>query len=79
MTRSLQPYKLTCETHYMDVRTDIRVDGTSRMSLTHFATGAGHALGETYRELVPHERIRYTDTFDDPKLPGKMETTVILR
>ncbi len=63
----------------MDVRTDIRVDGTSRMSLTHFATGAGHALGETYRELVPHERIRYTDTFDDPKLPGKMETTVILR
>lgn len=44
-----------------------------------FTTGAGHAFGGTYRELLPHERIRYTDTFDDPNLPGEMETTVILR
>ncbi len=58
---------------------DAQEGGTFRMSFTRFATGTGHAFGGTYRQLAPHERIRYTDTFDDPNLLGEMETTVILR
>ena len=58
---------------------DARVGGTFRMSFTNFSSGKGHSFGGDYRELVPHERIRYTDTFDDPNLPGEMETTVVLR
>jgi uncharacterized protein YndB with AHSA1/START domain len=55
-----------------------RVGGTYKMSFTNFTTGNSHAFGGTYTELVPHERIRYTDKFDDPNLPGEMHVTVDL-
>jgi uncharacterized protein YndB with AHSA1/START domain len=58
---------------------DAKVGGTFKMSFTNFTTGKGHSFGGEYRELVPHERIRYSDKFDDPNLPGEMETTVSLR
>jgi uncharacterized protein YndB with AHSA1/START domain len=58
---------------------DAKVGGTYRMSFTSFTTGNGHSFGGEYRELVPSEKIRYTDSFDDPNLPGEMETTVTLR
>ena len=58
---------------------DIRVGGTYRMSFTNFRTGATHFFGGTYTELTPNERIRYTDSFDDPNLPGEMHVTVTLR
>ena len=56
-----------------------RVGGRYRMSFTNFTTGASHAFGGEYLELVPGERLRYTDAFEDPKLPGRMETMVSLR
>jgi uncharacterized protein YndB with AHSA1/START domain len=71
----LSPYGFTCKVHQMDAR----VGGRFRMSFTNFTTGHGHSFGGEYRELVPHERIRYSDTFDDPNLPGEMETAVSLR
>jgi uncharacterized protein YndB with AHSA1/START domain len=55
------------------------VGGTFRMSFTNFTTGHGHAFGGEYRDLVPNERIQYSDKFDDPNLPGEMVTTVTLR
>jgi uncharacterized protein YndB with AHSA1/START domain len=58
---------------------DARVGGTFKMSFSNFSTGQGHSFGGAYRELVPQERIRYSDKFDDPKMPGEMETTVVLR
>lgn len=58
---------------------DARVGGTFQMSFTNFSTGHGNSFGGEYRELVQNERIRYSDKFDDPKLPGEMETTVSLR
>ena len=75
MAKWLPPYGFTCTVHHMDAS----VGGTYRMSFTNFATGQGHAFGGTYRELVPSERIRYTDSFDDPNLPGEMQTTITLR
>lgn len=57
---------------------DARVGGSYRMVFTSFATGESHAFGGEYVELVPHERLRYTDRFDDPKLPGEMQITVSL-
>lgn len=74
MAKWLPPYGFTCKVHHMDAR----VGGTFRMSFTNFATGNGHAFGGEYLELVPHERIRYTDRFDDPQLPGLMEVCVEL-
>ncbi|HQR10272.1 MAG TPA: SRPBCC family protein [Casimicrobiaceae bacterium] len=71
----LPPYGFTCKVHQMDAR----VGGTYKMSFTNFRTGNGHSFGGEYRELVPHERIRYTDKFDDPNLPGEMQTTVTFR
>ena len=71
----LPPYGFTCKVHHMDAQ----VGGTFKMSFTNFTTGNGHAFGGTYRELVPHERIRYSDVFDDPNMPGEMDTTVILK
>jgi uncharacterized protein YndB with AHSA1/START domain len=71
----LPPYGFTCKVHQMEAR----VGGTFKMSFTNFTTGHGHSFGGEYRELVPHERIRYSDIFDDPNLPGEMETTVSLR
>ena len=58
---------------------DARVGGTYKMSFTNFTTGKSHSFGGTYLELVPHQRIRYTDRFDDPNLPGEMQVTVTLR
>ncbi|WKB56204.1 SRPBCC family protein [Eleftheria terrae] len=75
MAKWLPPYGFTCKVHHMDVR----IGGTFKMSFSNFSTGRGHSFGGEYRELVPHERIRYSDTFDDPNLPGEMETTVVLR
>ena len=75
MAKWLPPYGFTCKVHQMDAR----VGGTFKMSFSNFSTGHGHSFGGEYRELVPHERIRYSDVFDDPNLPGEMETTVVLR
>jgi uncharacterized protein YndB with AHSA1/START domain len=57
---------------------DPTVGGTYKMAFTNFTTGHGHSFGGEYRELVPLEKIRYTDRFDDPNLPGEMQTTVTL-
>ena len=74
MAKWLPPYGFTCKVHHMDAK----VGGTYKMSFTNFSTGNGHSFGGEYRELVPNERIRYTDRFDDPNLPGEMRTTVTL-
>ena len=74
MAKWLPPYGYTCKVHHMDAR----VGGTYRMSFTNFATGHGHSFGGEYRELVPFQTIRYTARFDDPNLPGEMQTTVAL-
>jgi uncharacterized protein YndB with AHSA1/START domain len=71
----LPPYGFTCKVHHMEAK----VGGTYKMSFTNFTTGNGHAFGGRYVELVPNERIRYTDRFDDPNLPGEMQTTVVLK
>ena len=71
----LPPHGFTCTVHHMHVR----VGGTFRMSFHNFSTGHGHSFGGEYLELVPHEHIRYTDTFDDPNLPGVLEVDVVLR
>ena len=74
MAKWLPPYGFTCKVHQMDAR----VGGTFRMSFTNFTTGNGHAFGGEYLELVPSQKISYTDKFDDPNLPGAMKTTVTL-
>lgn len=68
------PNGFTAKVHAMDAR----VGGSYRMSFTNFATGSSHSFGGTYLELVPNERIRHTDAFDDPNLPGAMQVTVEL-
>lgn len=75
LARWLPPNGFTCTVHHFDAK----VGGTHRMSFTNFTTGNGHAFGGTYLELVPGERIRYTDRFDDPNLPGEMTVTVTLK
>jgi uncharacterized protein YndB with AHSA1/START domain len=75
MAKWLPPYGFTCKVHQLDAR----VGGAHRMSFTNFTTGDGHSFGGEYRELVPFERIRYTDSFDGPNLPGEMQTTVTLK
>lgn len=75
MAKWLPPYGFTCKVHSMDAQ----VGGTHKMSFTNFSTGHGHSFGGKYRELVPFEKIRYTDSFDDPNLPGEMQTTVTLK
>jgi uncharacterized protein YndB with AHSA1/START domain len=74
MAKWLPPHGFTGKVHHMDAQ----VDGTYRMSFTNFTSGHSMAFGGTYRELVPNERIRYTAAFDDPNLPGEMQTTVSL-
>lgn len=71
----LPPDGFTCTVHHMDAK----VGGTFRMSFTNFATGQSHAFGGSYLELVPHERLRFTDKFDDPNLPGEITVTVTLK
>jgi len=75
MAKWLPPHGFTCKVHHLDAR----IGGSYKMSFTNFTTGHGHSFGGEYRELVPSERIRYTDTFDDPNLSGEMQTTVTLR
>jgi uncharacterized protein YndB with AHSA1/START domain len=75
MAKWLPPHGFTCKVEHMDAR----VGGTYRMTFTNFSKGNGHSFGGTYRELEPGERIVYTDSFDDPNLPGEMLTTVSLR
>jgi uncharacterized protein YndB with AHSA1/START domain len=73
--RWLPPNGFTCKVD----RLEASVGGTFRMSFRNFSTGKGHSFGGTYLELVPGERIRYTDKFEDANLPGEMQTTVTLR
>lgn len=75
MAKWLPPQGFTCHVEHLDAK----VGGTFRMSFTNFTTGKGHSFGGEYLELVPHERIRYTDRFDDPNLPGIMNVTVTLK
>ncbi|MFS8087342.1 MAG: SRPBCC family protein [Acidobacteriota bacterium] len=75
MAKWLPPHGFTCKVHHMDAK----VGGTYKMSFTNFTTGHGHSFGGEYRELVPSEKIRYTDRFDDPNLAGEMQTTVTLK
>lgn len=71
----LPPNGFTGKVHHIDTM----VGGTYRMSFTNFTTGQSHSFGGTYTELVPHERIKYTDKFDDPNLPGEMQVTIDLK
>ena len=75
MAKWLPPNGFTGKVHHMEPK----VGGSYRMSFTNFTTGHSHFFGGEYLELVPHERIRYTGKFDDPNLPGVMQTTVSLR
>jgi uncharacterized protein YndB with AHSA1/START domain len=75
MVKWLPPHGFTGKVHQLDAR----VGGTYKMSFTNFSTGRSHTFGGTYLELVPNERIRHTDKFDDPALPGEMQTTISLR
>jgi uncharacterized protein YndB with AHSA1/START domain len=72
MAKWLPPNGFTGKVHHLEAR----VGGTYRMSFTNFTTGQAHSFGGEFRELVPHERIRHTDKFDDPNLPGEMQTTI---
>ena len=71
----LPPYGFTGKVHHLEAK----VGGTYRMSFTNFTTGSSHYFGGTYTELVPNERLRYTDGFEDPNLPGEMQVTVELK
>ena len=75
MAKWLPPNGFTGKVHHLDAK----VGGTYRMSFTNFTTGTNHAFGGTYLELVPHERIRHVDVFDDPNLPGEMQVTITLK
>ena len=75
LVKWLPPNGFTAKVHHMDVKPG----GTFRMSFTNFTTGNSHAFGGDYLELVPHERIVYTDKFDDPNLPGVMHVTIALK
>jgi uncharacterized protein YndB with AHSA1/START domain len=75
MAKWLPPHGFTGKVHAMDAREG----GGYRMSFTNFSTGKSHSFGGKYIELLPHERIKYTDEFEDPNLPGKMQVTITLR
>ncbi|NJD25144.1 MAG: SRPBCC family protein [Betaproteobacteria bacterium] len=75
LAKWLPPFGFTCRVDHLDAR----VGGSFRMAFANFASGAGHAFGGEYLELVRGERIRYVDRFDDPNLPGEMQVTVSLR
>ena len=74
MAKWLPPHGFTGKVHHLDAS----VGGTYRMSFTNFSSGQSHAFGGTYVELVPNKCLRYTDRFDDPSLPGEMQTTITL-
>lgn len=75
LARWSPPHGFTCAVEHVDAR----VGGGFRMAFTNFTTGSSHAFGGEYLELVPSERLRYTDRFDDPNLPGEIEVTVSLQ
>jgi uncharacterized protein YndB with AHSA1/START domain len=75
MVKWLPPNGFTAKVHHLDAK----VGGTFRMSFTNFTTGTSHSFGGDYLELKPYERLRYTDKFDDPNLPGEMHVTVALK
>ena len=74
IARWLPPYGFTCKVHELDVK----VGGRFRMSFTNFSSGNSHSFGGTYLEVLPNQKLRYTDVFDDPNLPGEMITTITL-
>jgi uncharacterized protein YndB with AHSA1/START domain len=74
MSKWLPPNGFTGQVHHIDAK----VGGTYKMSFTNFTTGTSHSFGGEFLELTPHERIRYTDRFDDPNLPGQIQTTISL-
>ena len=75
LAKWLPPFGFTCQVHHLEPK----VGGGFRMSFTNFGTGHSHSFGGTYLELVPGERVRYNDKFDDPNLPGEMVVTVSLK
>ncbi|HBR57968.1 MAG TPA: polyketide cyclase [Blastocatellia bacterium] len=75
LVKWLPPHGFTCKVHQLEAK----VGGTYKMSFTNFTTGNSHTFGGKYLELVPNELIRNTDQFDDPTLPGEMQTTVSLK
>jgi uncharacterized protein YndB with AHSA1/START domain len=75
MAKWLPPNGYACTVHQMDAK----VGGTYRMSFRNFTTGQRHSFGGKYVELVPNERLRYTDKFDDPNMPGEIQVTVALK
>jgi uncharacterized protein YndB with AHSA1/START domain len=75
MAKWSPPHGFTGKVHHMDAR----VGGGYRMSFTNFSTGKSHSFGGTYKELTPHEHIRYTDRFEDPSMPGEIQVTIRLR
>ena len=74
MAKWLPPNGFTGQVHHLDAK----VGGTYKMSFTNFSTGSSHSFGGEFLELKPHERIRYTDRFDDPNMPGEIQTTITL-
>src|SRR5580704_11646620 len=75
MAKWLPPHGFTGKVHHLDAK----VGGTYKMSFTNFSTGKSHSFGGTYQELVPGQRIRYTDQFEDPGMPGQMQATITLK
>ena len=75
MAKWIPPNGFACTVHHMDAK----VGGTYRMSFRNFTTGQSHSFGGRYVELVPNERLRYTDKFEDPNLPGEIQVTVTLK
>jgi len=75
MCKWLSPNGFTCTVHHLDAK----VGGTYKASFTNFSSGKSHSFGGTYQELKPGEKLRYSDRFDDPNLPGEMTTTILLK
>ncbi|WP_111858224.1 SRPBCC family protein [Acinetobacter sp. CFCC 10889] len=75
LVKWMAPHGFTAHVEYLDAR----VGGTYRMSFTNFSTDTSHAFGGTYQELIPNQRIRYTDQFDDPNLQGEIEMLIELK
>jgi uncharacterized protein YndB with AHSA1/START domain len=75
MVRWLAPYGFTCKVFHLDAKQG----GTFKMAFTNFGSGNSHSFGGEYLEFVPNERLRYSDKFDDPNLPGQMVTTVVMK
>jgi uncharacterized protein YndB with AHSA1/START domain len=75
LSKWIAPHGFTCTVHALDAR----VGGSYRMSFTNFNTGQSHSFGGTYHELIPAQRLRYTDKFEDPSMPGEITVTIELR